>query len=147
MNNTYVSKRMQQTYGARIEKLYWIAVQLNSEEFEALLEEMTLEDWERIFPEIYNSKNFDEFLDSGENPSELLIDFNKLGLIAEIHLPECTNFKFENNKPVAWSLRGAVCRIEYCYAETLKGLITEIEKVSKKVFEEYISIFKQKNNP
>lgn len=139
MNNIEAVDRFDQTSGVKIAKLFWIAGSLENSDLNEMLEEMEDDDFKKCFPEIFNSNNYEEYHNEGEF-IQALINFNKFGLLAEIHLPECKNFKFENGKdhPVSWNVHKGICRIEYCYAETLEDLMSEIEKTSEKVFKHYI---------
>ena len=147
MKNSEAVERFDQAHGAKIENLYWIAGSLDNSDFKDKIEELEDRDIEKCFPEIFNSPHYEEYKNNGEL-LQALVDFEKFGLLAEIHLPECTDFSYEKGKkyPTSWSIIGSVCRIEYCYGETLSELMKEIEKCSRKVFKEYIAKDKNKVN-
>ena len=138
MTNFEAVERFDQAHGAKIERLFWIAGSMGNSDFKDLIEDMEDKDWQKLFPEIHKSEYFQEYLDDDE-ALQALVDFRKFGLIAEIHLPECDNFRYEDDKPVSWSVHGGICRIEYVYAETLEDLMSEVEKASEKVFQEYLN--------
>lgn len=145
MTNFEAVDRFDQAHRAKIENLYWIAGSLENSDLKDKIEEMEDEDFKKCFPEIFNSKHYEEYRNDYEI-MQAIVDFRKFGLFAEIHLPECDNFRYEKGKkhPVSWSVHGGICRIEYCYGETLEELMNEIEKSSEKVFEEYVAQDKKK---
>jgi len=145
MTNFEAVERFDQAHGAKIERLFWIAGSMDNSDFKDLIEEMEDKDWQKLFPEIHKSEYFQEYLDDDE-ALQALVDFRKFGLIAEIHLPECDNFRYKKDKPVSWSVHGGICRIEYVYAETLEDLMREVEKASEKVFQEYVAKDRKANN-
>ncbi len=140
MTNIEAVERFDQAHGAKIEKLFWIAGSLENSSLKEKLEEMEEKDFKKCFSEIFNSKHY-EYYRTDDEIMQAIVDFRKFGLFAEIHLPKCYNFKYEKGKkhPVSWSISYGICRIEYCYGETLEELMNEIEKSSEKVFKEYIS--------
>ena len=141
MKNREMAERFQQAHCARIERLFWIAGSLESSDLKELLEDLEDKDWNGLFPEIYKSKNFDE---QRSEPLQALLDYDRIGLIAQIDIPECSRFIYKNKKPVSWSVHPGICRIEYVYAETLEELMTNIEKAANKVFQEYLKKDKEK---
>ncbi len=143
MNNIQAVERFEQTHGSMIEKLFWIAGSYENRDFKDLIEEMTNSDFKDCFPEIYKSDYFNGYKKDNEL-LQSLADFSKFGFIAEIHIPQASEFSYKNNKPVSWSLHGGICRVRYVYAETRESLISEIEKASEKVFKEYLKEDKKK---
>lgn len=143
-NNQEAVDRFDQAHGARINRLFWIAGSLESSDLKDLLnDDMGESDFEKCFPEVFNSEYFDDYKDNDEL-LQALVDFRKFGLLAEIFVPEADCFRYENNKPVSWSINQGTCRIEYVYAETLGKLLLEIEKSAAIVFREYIDADKKK---
>lgn len=145
MKNIEAVERFDQA-GAKIDELFWIAgsISSNNDDLESFMEGLRDKDWEEAFPDIYNSESFQEYLDNNE-VRQALIDFNKFGLIAEIHIPECDNFRYsDNGKPASWSVHEGKCRVKYVYAETLEELIEEIERISEGVFQKFIKKDKNK---
>lgn len=145
MTNFEAIERFDQAHGAKIEILFWIAGSIDSIDLKYFIEDLEDEDWQKLFPEIYKSESFQEYRDYGE-ALQVLVDFRKFGLIAEIHIPECYNFQYKDDKPVSWSVDGGSCRIEYVYAETLEELVSEVEKASEQVFQEYVAKDRKANN-
>ena len=144
MTNVEAVERFDQAHGTKIDKLFWIAGSLgSSNDLKDLLEDMSDKDFKRCFPEIYKSEYFKEYRED-QQLEEALVDFSKFGLLAEVHVPEASNFKYKDGKPVSWSVHGGICQVEYVYAENLEELMTEIEKVSEKVFREHVKEDKKK---
>jgi hypothetical protein len=144
MTNLEAVERFDQSHGATIEQLFWIAGSMNNSDLKDLIERLEDKEWKELFPDIYYSDFFQEYLDDSEE-MQALVDFRKFGLIAEIHLPECRNFTYKDNRPVSWSVHRGISIIRYTYAETLEELMSEVEKVSEKVFHEYIEKDKNKS--
>lgn len=118
----------------KIAKLFWIAAQMDNEDLKELLEEMYDEDWEKLFPEIYNSDSYQEYVDD-EEFMQALIDYEKIGFLAEIHIPKRENFTFsKDGKPRSWSSYDGVCRVKHVYAETIDLLVAEIEREDNELF-------------
>jgi hypothetical protein len=144
-NNQEAFDRFEQAYGAKINKLYWIAGSLENSDLKDLLhDDMDDSDFEKCFPAIYHSAHFNDYKDKHEL-LDALVDFRKFGLLAEVFIPEAECFIYENNKPVSWSIHEETWRIEYVYAETLSKLLLEIEKSAEKIFKEYIKADRKKH--
>lgn len=127
-----------------VEKLFWIAISVETEEFNEFIEEIAETSYERGLPEIANLTGFKECYKHGVIPS-LLIENNKLGFIACLSIPEYINFKFnEKGEPFDWE-SGYFRRIEYVYSDTQEGLLKEIENRYDKLFEEFVQIDKESN--
>ena len=124
MKNRNAVKRFEQSYGVEIEKLYWIAGSLDNDGLKEFINEMDEKDFENCFPEIFKSEEYQQYQDDNEL-LQALVDFEKFGFIAEILIPECKNFRFQEGKenPVSWSSFGGVCRVAYCYGETREELL------------------------
>lgn len=137
MTNREAVERLGQSHNARIEKLFWIASQMEESDLKDFLEYLTDKEWKELFPEIKQDKYFKEYLDN-EDYLQLLCDYDKFGLLAEINIPECDNFQYKNGKPVSWSVHSGCCRIIYAYGETLEELVQQIEKKSQKMFKKYL---------
>ncbi len=135
-----------------IDQLIWVAAAIENSELEDILSAMDPNEWKTCFPEIYNSPNFghyvndddDEWENRGGERIQALIDFEKLGFIAEVHIAECKNFRYKDEKPISWQPNRGTCRVKYVYAETTDDLMKEIEKVSAKLFNEFMEIDKKK---
>lgn len=145
MKNRDAVERFDQAYGAKIEKLYWIAGSLKDRDFKDFINEMEEKDFEECFPEIFKSEYYQEY----QNDDELvqaLFDFNKFGLLAYVLIPECKNFTFKegSERPTSWSSSAGVCRVAYCYGETREELLKSIEKKAEEIFQEYIQKHKSK---
>lgn len=120
-------ERLSQTQCAHISKLIWIA---GSWENDRDIRDF-LDDADEDF-----FKNFMPQLSEGtEDKMAALINNQLYGLLAEVHLPKNKNFSFLDDKPVSWSVSMGHCEVEHIYAETLEGLIVEMEKLTKAKFE------------
>jgi len=131
-------ERFEQMNGAYIEELYWIAGSMDKTSLKELLDNFSYDDFKKIFPGLTLTKS--EYNDywSSDEILRLFIDYDKLGLLAKIHIPVCDKFRYDNNNPISWSVNNGHCRIEYVYAETLEELINKIKKVSENLFKEFI---------
>lgn len=143
MTNIEAVQRFEQAHAAKIDKLIWIAGSLDHIDLKDMLGYIEDADFKNCFPEIYNSEYYKEYLDN-EDLVQALIDFNKCGLIAEINIPEATDFSYKNGKIVSWSSNDGICRIAYVYGETMEELMQQIEKVSGNIFNEYVEADKKK---
>lgn len=132
------------THGTFINKLFWIAGSFDNSDFKDFLEEMQDNDWKDCLPEIAKSEYYKEYQKDREM-GQALIDFNKFGLIAELHHPKCHNFRYdEKGKITGCQISMGNCRISYVYAENLEDLMSAIEKSADKIYKEYVSSEKKK---
>lgn len=136
--NIEAVERIEQSHGAKIERLFWIAGSLSNNDFDEVLSGMTDEEFQGCFPEIYQSEYYEEYKEENQL-GQALVDYKKFGLLAEVHIPEAYNFKYNNEKLVSWAIHGGVCLIEYVYAESLEELLEQIEKAGDKVFQECLA--------
>ncbi|MBV5316107.1 MAG: hypothetical protein JZU47_22600 [Prolixibacteraceae bacterium] len=144
MTNKNAVKRFEDTRGAHINKLIWIASVLeNTSELIEMVEYFDDRVWNKLFPEIFKSQYFEEYK---EDIFEAVCDFELFGFLAEIHIPICDNFKFDSNGEISgYQHHPGHCRIEYVYAETPAALISKIEKESNRLFKEFARIHKTKS--
>lgn len=145
MNHIEASERFEQSHFRKIDKLFWIAGAMDSYDLNSYLSEIDDRDMKRILPDIYSDSRYRDAQES-ESLLDLFNGHNKLGLIAEVHIPTASNFSFKNGRPSSWRTNNGICRIEHVYAETLDGLLSEIEKLCQSVFNEQVAKWK-KNNP
>lgn len=143
MTNIEAVERFEQSHSTKIETMFWIAGSIGNSEFKDFLEEMDDDSFKVCFPEIFNSDYYNDYKDNNEL-GQALVDYGKFGLLAEIHIPKCDNFKYQERKLIGWSVHEGNCRVEYVYAETLELLMGEIEKTSESVFQEYLKKDKKK---
>ncbi len=144
MTNRNAVERFEQAYGAKIDKMFWIAGSLDNHDLRSLVEDdMSEKDFKKCFPLIFNSEYYKQYLDDNEI-LQAFVDFNYFGLLAEIHVPKPSDFTYKNGKPISWSASGGCCRIEYVYAETLEEVMKEVELSAKKVFDECMKSEKKK---
>lgn len=128
--------RFQQAHSARIDKLFWVAGSMDNRDFVDFIQYMTDEELKDLFPELKKVKTFADYRE-GEEDLQLLVDHNKFGFVAEVHIPEAYQFRFEkgSKKPKWWGVNSAVCKIKYAYAETTDGLLKQIEILAEECFQ------------
>lgn len=146
MTNKEAFERFDQTHGARIESLFWMASHeiYENSDFKELIEYISDKEWKKLFPELFEKGKISEEMEF-DQIVESLFDNNKLGFIAKTLHPICDSFRFEDGKPRSWSVKSWHCRISYVYAETTDELLAEIEKESDRIFEEFIKNDKEKH--
>jgi len=142
-NNKESVERFEQAHAAKIVSLFWIAGSLEESGLKEMLDEVSNDDFERMFPDVYNGGISAEY-HAGEELLQGLIDYNKFGFIAEVNFPKCDEFRFENNRPVSWSVHDGVCSVKHVYAETTEELLQEIELQGERHFQ--YCIRKHKDN-
>lgn len=146
-NREYCDK-FDQLNGTQIDKLFWIAGSIENSDLEDFLQdEMDNNDWNQLFPQLGPAENegFNDYLEDKELV-QLLIEYEKYGLIAQITIPECYNFRYKEGKLTGWSCHPGIRRIKYIYAETIPELYSEIERVQAAVFEEFKENDEQKQS-
>lgn len=143
-SNKEAVERLEQSHDVRIEKMFWIAASLENSDLKDLLEEMDDKAFKKCFPEISQSKHLEEYRNDNEL-LQALIDYDKFGLVAEIHIPIAKDFTYdEKGKPSSWSSSAGHCRVDYVYAETLDLLLAEMEKSGENHFKEFVKEDKRK---
>ncbi len=138
MKNTEAAERFDQANSSRINQLFWIAGSLENSDMKSMINHDVSPDFlEKLFPDVA-PEHIQEYLDDNDVLT-LFMDENKFGFIAEIHIPECSNFSYnKNGDPKYWTVQPAICYIEHVYAETPEELLAETEKVAKTVFQKYL---------
>jgi hypothetical protein len=143
-SNKEAVERLQQSHDVRIEKMFWIAASLENSDLKDLIEEMDDEDFKKCFPDIAQSKHLEEYRNDDEL-LQALVDYDKFGLVAEIHIPIAKDFSYdEKGKPISWSSSFGHCRVDYVYAETLDLLLSEMEKSGDSHFRDFVKDGKKK---
>lgn len=145
MNHLETLERFGQTHCSTIDKLIWIAGALESEQLHDLLENLDWKVWEQLFPKTLTRKEWKKAVKANELV-HALIHFRRLGLVAEIHCPQLSKFRFEEGKPKAWQVNRGISSIYYVYAETLEDLLTKIEERSEAHFQSEVE-FQKKYQP
>jgi len=131
---------------AEINKLFWLATCIESSELKGFLQELEKDAWEDMLPEVANNEFFDEYQHDDEL-SQLLIEMDKLGFIAEVTIAECDGFTFNDEDEVTTgSIHPGIRHIRYVYAETSEELIEKAIKVGEEEYEKDITRFKKKNS-
>lgn len=127
MTNKEAFKRFDEAQGAVIDKLIWIAGASNrTSEIKEFLEDMRAKDIEQCFPEVYADEYFNDYFNEN-GLYQLIWQYEKFGLLAEVHVPEPRNIRFDKSgKPTSWST-GGISTMVYVYAETLEELMQKIE--------------------
>lgn len=139
MTNLEAVDRFSQTHGANIDKLFWIASSMENSELQETLALLDSDDLKGMFPDL-DVKTICAYMeDDEEGVVQLLLDHDKLGFVAEVHLPKCENFTYRNNEPVSCSLNYSISRPICVYGETRDELMIEIEKISKLIFDESVA--------
>lgn len=143
-HNNSAAERFEQAHNARIDKLFWIAASIESEELSEFLEE-DLDDsnWKEMFPELFENENFEEYKEDGELLT-MLTDHDKLGFIARVSIPNCYNFKYDGESIIGYSSNPGHRRLRYVYGDSPEELITAIEIIADEVFEDYKESDKQR---
>jgi hypothetical protein len=134
VSNLDISDRFEQLQSTNINKLFWIAGcnEHSSELKEMLTYDMDAKDVKECFPslpiEVFD-EDFDEILNQ-------LFNHRYLGFLAEIHIPECSDFRFKGAEPTGCRVHPGISTVEYCYAETPELLMAAIEAKSNQEYEE-----------
>lgn len=136
MKNNEAIERFEQAHEAKIDKLFWIAASIESQELVSFIEDLDDQSWKELFPELFDYEYFKEIQENGEL-IQMLCENDKLGFIAEVTIPVCTDFKYKDQNIVGYSSSPGRCRVKYVYAETSEELLITIEKVSEAVFEDF----------
>lgn len=144
MTNAQALEKFEQAHDARIAKLFWIAASMEVSDLKDMVNEMSEHDFEEAFPELIVLPGYADYAEDNDL-FRLLIDNNYYGLIAEVHIPHCDGFKFdEKGKPTSWSINPGWSTLYYAYAETLSELTKKVKKISDKAFAYDIAKFKKK---
>lgn len=138
MTNKEVIEKIEQAHGY-VSKLFWIAAAVEDTDLQEFINEMDADSFAKTFPQVSSSAYLSEYLEDG-NLFELVTDHELYGFVAEVQIPQCNNFRFneETGSPVAWSSSAGIRRIEYVYAETSEELVDKVISVSEEVFQEYV---------
>jgi hypothetical protein len=76
---------------------------------------------------------------NGENLMAVLAESERLGYLAELHVPECTEFKFaDGGEPLRWCVRGGISNVVYVYGNTLEELMEAMERAVAKEFAGFV---------
>ena len=137
MTSKQAAERFSDMYGATVSKLVWIAADPDSRDLKDMLQDdMDDKDFKECFPDIVASKHFDSYK---KDLLSAMVDFDKYGLLAEVHYAEPSNFRYDKKgNPVSWSSSGGISRIGFAYADSLDGLVDAIEKQGEKIFNEHV---------
>lgn len=81
----------------------------------------------------------------GENLIAVLAKSERLGYLAELHVPECTNFKFDKDgEPLRWQVHGGISSVVYVYGNTLEELMEAMERAVAKEFARFVKKARKK---
>lgn len=121
----------------RIWKLIWIAGHPDRDDVEEIIDSM-LDDgsFESNFPDIPidATQHCTQFGDL----EQLLMDYGKLGFLAQVHFPYFRNVQFDDaGNPKSWEVR-AMCMIRYVYVETIEELEPKIRELYDEHFKKQI---------
>jgi len=124
-------KFFEQVERAEIAKMFWIAGSFERSELSDFLDEIPNDRYNEIFPDADSAK-YDRM--------DVLLARQLHGLIAEIHIPIASGFMFDSEgNPTSWSSSRGHCRVDYVYAETLIGLLNNIQLLANKHFNEFVT--------
>ena len=114
--------------GGYVNRIFWVAGQLESSEFEDILDDLSPQDLKGLFPKTKVSEmgNWDDFM-------QFVYSNNKLGFIAQCYFPHHDNFRFEKGKkePVSWSVHMGMSSVRWVYADTLEEIVVKMTKIGK----------------
>ena len=127
--------RFDQANSAQIGKMFWIAGSLEYGDIEEFLDDMGDNGWKDCFPELRESEAFTNYQEDNEL-TQMLIDNDKFGIIAEVTYPTAYDFSYDGEDNVTGaSLSMGRRHIRYAYGETLEELLTIIEKYGEEEYE------------
>lgn len=113
--------------GGTVAKLFWIAVSIESGELKEHLEDLQGKDFKACFPKV--AEYYKDYK-RDNNLVQALNDGNYRGFLAEVHVDESFDFRFDaQGVRTAWG-SGRSKYVHHVYAETLEALVTEIERVT-----------------
>lgn len=147
MNHEEIFEELAAKKHVSIVQLTYIAL-TDTETLFDYLDEWSKENWKEAFPDIYASEKFEEYYQNIEHCGVLhaMDDFKKYGLLAEIKISFCDNFKFNSEgEPVSWEYHDGMARIAYVYGNTLEELIENIRAKEAEIFQYNLNQFKEKS--
>ena len=123
----------------QVETLFLISISTESRSLRIFLQDLPEKQWKQLFPDALNTESYKkgDYIQS-------LIDIQKKGYLAEVHIPECKNFTYKDGQPIDCSYFQGVKKLAYVYAENHEKLFDHIDKLSKDYF--YFCAQKEKNN-
>lgn len=129
-------------YGAKLNKFIWIAGMYEDIKLEDVLEELSTKDWQRMFPNTFSNELISSYI-KDFNLTKLLLDHNKLGFLVQLYVPYADKFIFDaEDFPITWDVNTSINRSVYIYAETLEDLLPQLEAESFRIFNSYLTEFK-----
>ena len=137
-NRQAVERFGQEAHEARIERLIWVASQLDQQsDLEDFLQDIPDHDFEEQLPDIFKSKYFEEYRDDKEL-SQAMIDKGYFGFLAEVNIPTWERMSFdEKGRSSSWGVTGGVYRVVFVYGETPTQVLKQIEKIATRLFREF----------
>ena len=137
MKNCKVLDRIEQTHGAKINRLVWIAASRENRILSDILEDMADSDGlHEVFPEISENEVFHDY---AFDHFEMMVEYQKLGFLAEVFFPLLNSFEFnEDGHPTSYSYSDACGVLRYVYAETTDELLSKIEQLSEEHYNESV---------
>lgn len=116
-------KEMEQS-GAYIEKMFHTLAQLESSDYSDFLSDLDEKVFEKMKCGITNNE-LEEYENHRELP-HLLIDYSMYGWIAEVRIPEQSNFRFDKDGSFAsCAVHPGITRMEYIFSETMDGIVKQ----------------------
>lgn len=144
MSNIKFAERFEQAGGARINEMFWIASSYEVSDLGELLSNIEPEDFMKMFPKVGSLSMYERWRED-EGLAQALTEYGYWGLVAEVHVPQCDNFRFDDEgEPRSWSVHPGISTIVHAYGETLNQLMVSIEKQYKQLFKEWVAKEKKK---
>lgn len=110
--------------GAYIENMFHTLAQAESSDYANFLSELDEDVFKKMKCGITNDE-LEEYEENRELPS-LLIAYSMYGWIAEVRIPEQSNFRFRDDGSFAsCSVHPGIMRMEYIFSKTIDGIIEQ----------------------
>lgn len=120
---------------AQIDKLFWVGASTEYSDLEEFLQDLDKSAWKEMLPELTETEYYEEYFDDGEL-IQLLIDNGKLGFIAELTIPTCYDFVFDQNGEMkSCSMHPGRRHIRYAYADTHEELLEKLIQIGQEEFD------------
>lgn len=140
MKNLQALLQLEEAHDASIEKLFWIAGQTDNTDLTEFFKEWRhTKEFEEEFPFLPEIDDEDDFFSFGDGLKEGLTDNSKLGFVAEIHIPICDNFRFDEKGQIkGYTPHMGRCRVDFAYGETPDELLQVIQTKAETIFQEFV---------
>jgi len=130
MNYRKLIDEVEQSGSFHISNFMMIALDLEcrSDALREIIESLDNENFEQLFPDIVAKDWYKGIEDVNmDDRIQLLLDFDKLGFIAEIGVHHKSNFTFrENDSFSSCSIHQGMSYVKYAYGDTIEELLNNI---------------------